>query len=307
MFTTPVLLIVFNRPAITRQALAAIRRVKPRYLYVAADGPRPDKPDDLPKCIETRNLINTIDWECEVKTLFRDENRGCGHGPAEAITWFFDQVEMGIILEDDCLPALSFFGYCAELLEKFKDNDAIWILSGSNPLRAWYPRNASYLFSVMGGTWGWATWRRAWRHFDYSAALWKTDQGRERVRKTFGEKAFYEHFASEFDTYFATERRDVWDFQWYFCRLYHGGYSVVPTRNLISNVGSGEDATHTFDAEAATVHMPLYELSFPLKGPEFRLDRLYDRLVFERFINPAPRSLFKKVLLKTARILTKTN
>lgn len=109
MLSTPVLFIVFNRVQTTQQVFDRIKQVQPKYLFVAADGPRPDKPDDIQKCADTRKIIEQIDWDCELKTLFREENRGCGYGPAEAITWFFEHVEYGIILEDDCLPSLSFF------------------------------------------------------------------------------------------------------------------------------------------------------------------------------------------------------
>ena len=300
---TPVLLIVFNRPTTARKALAAISEAQPRRLFIAADGPRPNRPDDVQKCADTRAIAKLIDWDCEVKTFFRDENRGCGHGPAEAITWFFDQVEAGIILEDDCLPDPSFFGYCAELLEQYRNDPRIAIVSGTNPVLRWRDKSRSYLFSVMPNTWGWATWRRAWDKFDYAGRAWNTDEGRERVRKTLGNDLYYQHFARQFDLHFKITRPDVWDFQWYFCCLYHGGIGVIPAQNLISNIGFDEDATHTFNPSDAKAGLPTFELDLPLRHGPFKVDRVFDRYLFERTLNQKKRSLMKKATLKTIKTL----
>lgn len=305
MFATPVLVIIFNRPELTRKIFDQIRKVKPLFLFIAADGPRPGVPDDLEKCAATREISNQINWECELRTLFREDNRGCGHGPAEAITWFFDHVEEGIILEDDCLPDERFFPFCAELLERYRTNEHIAMISGTNLLGQWKPNRQSYLFSALGGTWGWASWRRAWIYFDYSAAAWKTAEGKQRVAETLGRKSFFRHFSNEFDFYFKEQRRDVWDFQWYFSRLYHGGYSIVPAVNLISNMGFDGDGTHTFGAKSLSSLKPTYALSFPLKHTPMEVDQFYDWYLFERFISPAKRSLWKKVFLKVVKVATK--
>lgn len=305
MFATPVLVIIFNRPELTRKIFDQIRKVKPLFLFIAADGPRPDVPGDLEKCAATREISNEINWECELRTLFREDNRGCGHGPAEAITWFFDHVEEGIILEDDCLPDERFFPFCAELLERYRTNEHIAMISGTNLLGQWKPNRQSYLFSALGGTWGWASWRRAWSYFDYSAAAWKTAEGKRRVEETLGRKSFFRHFSNEFDFYFKEQRRDVWDFQWYFSRLYHGGYSIVPAVNLISNIGFDGDGTHTFGAKSPSSLKPTYALSFPLKHTPIEVDQFYDWYLFERVISPAKRSLWKKVFLKVVKVATK--
>nr|WP_295923789.1 nucleotide-diphospho-sugar transferase [uncultured Dyadobacter sp.] len=241
-----------------------------------------------------------------MKTLFRESNRGCGHGPAEAITWFFDHVEEGIILEDDCLPDERFFPFCAELLERYRTNEQIAMISGTNFLGQWKANRQSYLFSALGGTWGWASWRRAWNYFDYSAAAWNTAEGKWRVAETLGRKSFFRHYAQEFDFYFKEQRRDVWDFQWYFSRLYHRGYSIVPTVNLISNIGFDGDGTHTFGAKSPFFLMPAYALPFPLKHTDIEIDQFYDWYLFERFINPEKRSLWKRIILKVVKLATKS-
>ena len=149
MFETPILLLLFNRPQTAQKVFDEIKKIKPKYLYIAADGPRKDKPEDYSKCAETRQIIHQIDWECEVKTLFRDKNRGCGLGPAEAITWFFEHVEQGIILEDDCLASNSFFSFCEETLELYKNDARIFVISGYNPIGRWGYSTNTYSFSLI--------------------------------------------------------------------------------------------------------------------------------------------------------------
>lgn len=303
MFNTPVLLIIFNRPHTAQKVFDEIRKIKPRDLYIAADGPRKDRPDDILKCEATRAIAQQVDWECNLQLFFRDENRGCGHGPAEAITWFFSHAEQGIILEDDCLPNPDFFRYCEEVLNRYKEDPRVAIVSGTNPVRTWKAKERSYLISVLPNTWGWATWRRAWDTFDYHALAWFTEEGKERVRKTLGNDLYFNHFQQEFDSYFKEARPDVWDFQWYFCCLYHGSYGIIPTGNLISNVGFDEHATHTFKATDAKANLPTYSLTFPLKHPPFRVDRYFDRYLFERTLNRKKRSVWKKTVLKTIKLM----
>lgn len=303
MFETPILLIVFNRPYTAQKVFDEIRKVKPRYLFVAADGPRPDRPDDVLNCANTRKIVEQIDWDCQLQTYFRDENRGCGYGPAEAITWFFTNVDEGIILEDDCLPDSSFFYYCADILVKYRDDPRIAIVSGTNTIRRWKDKQQDYLFSVLPGTWGWATWRRAWEKFDYNATAWNTPEGKEKVRETLGNDLYFTHFSREFDAYFKETRRDVWDFQWYFCCLYSGSYGIVPTRNLISNVGFDENATHTFSKGDAKAMLPRFSVSIPLRYHPVKIDRFFDRYLFERTLNPRKRSFAKKAVLKTIKTL----
>src|SRR5450759_4497034 len=122
-FETPVLFLIFNRSDTTQQVFNQIRQIKPKYLFVAADGPRLDRPVEIEKCLETKSIIQQIDWDCELKSLFSETNLGCRVGVSSAITWFFENVEQGIILEDDCLPDLSFFPYCENLLNKYKDDN----------------------------------------------------------------------------------------------------------------------------------------------------------------------------------------
>ena len=153
MFNTPVLLIIFNRPLHTQKIFDQIKKIKPKHLFIVGDGPRPHRPDDIQKCAATRKIIEQIDWDCKLRTLFRNENRGCGHGPAEAISWFFEHVEAGIILEDDCLPDISFFPFCELLLKEYKNDSNIFLISGTNPLQKWKENKSVYFEAKFGWTW----------------------------------------------------------------------------------------------------------------------------------------------------------
>lgn len=307
MYTVPVLLIIFNRPETTRQVLSAIRQVCPRYLFVAADGPRTDRPGELQKCRESRKVIEEIDWECEVKTLFRDENRGCGRGPAEAISWFFEQVEQGIILEDDCLPDPSFFGYCEELLDTYRNDESVYMISGTNPLKKWKPQRASYHYSYLGNSLGWATWRRAWRTFDYAMTTWGSLDVRRRIAETLANERYYRHFEQEFEKIYRQSPTDVWDFQWLYARWAHGGKTIVPSVNLITNIGFNEEATHSTNTQDLMANLPRYSLQHPLAAPTQMHDSFYDWLLFERFIDTTPRSVWKRIILKVVKVYTRTN
>lgn len=233
---TPVLLIIFNRPAPTQQIFNAIRQSRPQQLFVVADGPRADKEGEKEKCDQTRHIIQQVDWECELHTLFRDQNMGCGFGVAAAISWFFEHVEEGIILEDDCLPHPDFFPFCTELLDYYRRQTQIMIVSGNNFQYGRKRGNASYYFSKWTHTWGWASWRRAWK--------------------------FYDH------TLLSSERQShIWDTQWMFSVRKAGGLTILPNVNLISNIGFGYDATHTHNEHSRDAAIPTKHIAFPLVHP----------------------------------------
>ena len=306
-FETPILLITFNRPSHTAEVLAAIKAQEPKILFIFRDGPRPNNAEDSLKCQAVIDLIRReVDWDCELRTCFESENLGCGRGPAKAITWFFENVEAGIILEDDCLPAHSFFPYCKQMIEAYSNNNDVWVISGYNPLGRWYPQKSSCFPSKIGSLFGgWATWQRAWRHFDYSASRWFTKEGKDKIRKFLNKEKYFDVYSKEFDTYFSKVRKDIWDFQWLFARLNHDGLCMVPSLNQIANTGFGKEATHT---TTANPKMPrVYEMDFPLKLPEFKIRVMFDWMVFERYINPRPISLPLKIVLKAAKIITRTD
>jgi hypothetical protein len=244
-----------------------------------------------------------LDWPCELHTLYREQNRGCGHGPAEAITWFFSQVEEGIILEDDCLPDPSFFPYCQALLKQYRYDEQVYMISGTNALKKWSIRKESYLFSYLGHSLGWASWRRAWAAFDYDMRGWASVLNQQRIRALLKRPIYYDHFSNEFEKYYIARPDDVWDFQWLFARWINGGKTIVPTVNLITNIGFNADATHSVYEADPLANLPLHQIQFPLKHPAGGVNQFFDWYLFERFINLRKRPLWKKFFLKTIRII----
>jgi len=278
---TPVLFLVFNRPSTTRRVFEAIKNAKPRRLYIAADGPRYHKKGEAEKCLEVRSIVLDVDWECEVHTLFRDENLGCGEGVSSAITWFFDHEPEGIILEDDCLPSADFFPYCSELLERYRDDKRIMGISGTNLVPDHVRNdNYSYSFSNHNNIWGWATWKRAWDLYDYEMTQYKKVIRKGYLNSSFSSTYESDYFLWVFERTFLIPSI-TWDYQWEFVRRINSGLTIMPKRNMISNLGFGEDATHTTDTEDPSSQLSHQKLAFPLKHPEYvMVDTNADRIAF---------------------------
>ena len=239
---TAVLFLVFNRLDATKQVFEAIRQAKPPRLYIAADGARANKEGEVDKTQAVRDYImQNIDWKCEVRTLFREENLGCKYAVSGAITWFFENEEQGIILEDDCLPSQSFFLFCEELLERYKDDMRVGQITGDNFQNGIKRGDGDYYFSVHNHIWGWATWRDRWKEYDVSLAgmedvefLWQVFNDTDE--KKYWEKIFYKMKNNQIDT---------WDYQWSFALWNVKMLTITPNINLVKNIGFGVDATHT--------------------------------------------------------------
>lgn len=273
-----VLLLVFNRPDVTARVFGAVRAARPPRLYLAADGPRPGRLPEAEACAAVRRLVlDGIDWPCTVHTRLLDDNRGCRRAVSEAISWFFGHEEAGIILEDDCLPDPTFFPYCETLLHHYRHDTRVMHISGSTTL----PGPArdpdySYYFSGHAAIWGWATWRRAWQHYDVDSALLP-----ELSRKRYFWRLFLNAWEERqllpplWDTH--RGQLDTWDYQWSFAVLAQSGLSITPAVNLISNIGFGGNATHTANAVHPWANLPTRPLPLPLRHPPFMLrDNLSD-------------------------------
>lgn len=241
---TPILLIIFNRPDLTRQVFDSIRRVQPRHLYVAADGPRNNQPGEMAKCAGARAVIDGVDWDCEVHRLFSAKNQGCKIGVSSAIDWFFSQEEAGIILEDDCLPDQSFFAYGKELLEKYRDDQRVMMIAGSNFQDGIIRGGGSYYFSQFCHIWGWATWRRAWQKNDIAMTSWPKWRDTGKMKEIWPVAKWRRSWTRTFDRIYQG-KIDTWDYAWVFAAWSNRGLCAVPNKNLISNIGFGQDATHT--------------------------------------------------------------
>lgn len=240
----PVLVIGFNRPDFMQAQIAAVRAARPARLYVAVDGPREGRPDEVARCAGVRECVKLVDWPCEVKTLFREKNLGCKLAPAQAIDWFFSQEESGIILEDDTHPTPGFFRFVSEMLKRYRNEEHVGMVSGFNFFDLQSDRTRSYHFSriaMMSG--GWATWRRVWRLYDIEMRAY-LPQLDEITRRTPMTAYFRRVFRQEARR--AHERNDAWDYQFTLMMFATGKLGVVPRVQLITNVGIDvNEATHT--------------------------------------------------------------
>lgn len=299
---TAVLLLVFNRPDTTKQIFEAIKVVQPPRLYVAADGARIDRSGEAENVQSVReNIIAGIDWDCEVLTLFREENLGCKVSVSSAIDWFFENEEMGIILEDDCVPNQSFFWYCEELLDKYKDDTRIWHISGDNFQNGNIRGDGSYFFSNYIHIWGWATWRRAWNHYDVKMRTFPEFKNQQKIFSVSNNKKIQKVWLDILEIVYSGEI-DTWDYQWVYTCFSNGALSIMPNQNLISNIGFGEEGTHTSDKANQLANLKLSELTFPLVEPTFILiNKDADNYSAKKYT--LKQSLFVRVRNKILRLI----
>jgi hypothetical protein len=276
--TPPVLLLTFSRPNQAIRVLERIKEAQPQTLYVACDGPRPGRDDDIANINIIHEMVARIDWCADVKILFREKNLGCGCAVSEAITWFLSDAGEGIILEDDCLPDPTFFPFCAEMLDKYRNTTNVMQIAGYNLLSGKYDPGSDYFFSQFGWQWGWATWKRAWDYFDLSMASWPTFKHKRYHRV----HPFYPRRIKVFDDTWAG-KINTWDYQWAYVLATNSGISVVPTYSLIENIGFGAGATHRLDAKSCDRYqVSVSPLVFPLKHSRFLYaDPRYDRMLIK--------------------------
>ena len=300
-YPVPVLLIAFNRPETTSQVLALLQELKPQRLYLACDGPRPDRPKDADLCAAVRELLASgITWSCEVHRLMRPTNLGCRLGVSGAIDWFFEQEEEGIILEDDILPEPSFFPYCQELLNRYRDDQRVGMIASNNHQSEPPPDGSSYYFSVYAHIWGWATWRRAWQTYHQALESWPEFR-RQGWLEQIGGRAFADQWSHWIDQVY-TGVVDTWDMTWQLACWQQGYLICLPKCELIRNVGFGPTATHTLD-ETSPLRAPA-ELDFPLVHPKvMRANQCFDRQSFRLLYRRSFRKQFTRKLLKGLRLL----
>lgn len=267
--SAPVVLFIFRRPEVTARVFEAIRAAQPTKLFVVADGPAVAEERSL--CEATRAVVSQIDWPCDTYRQYATENLGCRQRIVSGLDWVFSQVDRAIILEDDCLPDSSFFRYCDELLDRYKDDTRIMHIGGNNFLCADPSRPYSYYFSGFSHVWGWATWRRAWQLYDAEMTKWP--MARDEYASIF----------ERFQTKWAIAKRkaiwgrayrgkvNTWDFQWTFAISSQSGLCILPKHNLVSNIGIGKGAVHTVYYDSRRHNLPTTEMPFPMKHPELVL------------------------------------
>lgn len=269
LYDIPILMLVFNRPDLTKIVLQRVLELRPHKLYVVADGARDNRPEEKLKVAQTRALFDGIPKETELKVLFRKNNLGCKNSVSEGISWFFQYEEMGMILEDDCLPGACFFPFVRELLHYYKNEERIMHIGGNNfqfEKNMERAQDASYYFSNFPQIWGWATWRRAWKCYNIEMKGLEEFIGGEH-RKLIGWEWFYYYKYNQHLEKVANNQIDTWDYQWLFTVWQKGGLAIVPNVNLVENIGFGEEATHTTQSDSVLSKITTGEMKFPIVHP----------------------------------------
>lgn len=294
---TSVAFFIFNRPHTTQKVFEAIRQAKPPKLLVVADGPRLGHSGENEKCEKVREIIQRVDWKCEVLTNYSDINLGCRSRVSSGLNWVFDNVESAIILEDDCIPHITFFQFCEELLERYQDDERVTSITGLNvPIKHKYPQS-SYYFSSYTRIWGWASWRRAWKNFDIEMKLWPQVREKNILSNLLEDSRAIKYWTKIFqDTY--EGKINTWDYAWNFACWLHNGLNIIPNVNLVTNIGFGKEATHTVNINSSDrrSQLPLEEIQFPLQHPSFIIrDKQADQWIENNIHSP---SLFMRLKKK---------
>ena len=302
---TPVVFMVFNRPQPTRCVFAAIAKARPSRLLLIADGPRFDRPGEAERCDAVRRIVSGVDWPCKVDTNFAADNMGCRARVVSGLNWAFSLVEEAIILEDDCLPDQSFFQYCTELLERYRENPKIGVISGFN-FEGSFRHSSSYYFNSLMSIWGWATWRRSWQHYDEHMKGWPEAKRSGLLKRLFPSRRIVAYWENMFGRMYDGTGPNTWDYQWIFTSWNQNWLNVLPTTNLIRNIGFGLDATHTKKSDPLAA-VRADAMTFPMRHP-FAITPWHARAM-KLQKNVFARSLFLQIrrkILKTLR-LTQAN
>jgi len=296
---TPVLFLIFNRLDATKQVFEVIRQAQPPRLYVASDGPRTERPGESEKVQAVKDhVLKNIDWTCEVKTLFRDKNLGCRVAVSSGLDWFFEHEPEGIILEDDCLPNMSFFRYCQDLLTRYRNDTRVMCIAGTN-IQENFSSEFSYFFSRFALMWGWASWRRAWSLYDPKILNWP------RLRKTkwlyslgIGDEIFRLYWTQIFDKVYSNEINS-WDYSWIYSCWREHGLTILPSINLVQNIGFGNDATHTTGHHPILENLVNKQMNWPLIHPN-QIEVIYeaDQFISKHWFN-VTRVKYLKYLIKS--------
>lgn len=281
VYENPILVLAFNRPSKTKALLNQLRYIKPKNLYVALDGPRKNIEDDMINCSAVLAAFEAIDWDCSIKFLKRSENLGCSKAVVSALNWFFEYVDYGIIFEDDCIPDLSFFPFCDELLDRYLHNSQIMMISGTNLGVA--TGEGSYYFSKYGQIYGWATWKRAWKKYE----------------KNIVENGIDDKFTSHAEMKFWKRnfKKILWDVQWAIYSIWkNNGLAVLPNINLVKNIGFDGEGAHYKDASNVKANIKTERMNFPLIHPKkININENIDQIIFK---SKYYKSIYARVLEK---------
>lgn len=291
MFNVPVLILLYNREDLSIKLYEILERIKPPILYINADGPKSNIPLDYERCEKSRNVFSFISWDCEVNYNFSTINKGCKRSVSEGIGWFFENVEYGIILEDDCIPNLSFFSYCDELLQRFRYDERVFHINGTNFLGANKSFvQESYSFTRFTSIWGWATWRRAWEKYDPDMKSFPKFNKTQFDGKSYSSYAQYHYLKSFEDVYL--NNVNTWSTAWLFAIMLNNGVTLTPKFNLVTNIGTQNNPTHNFIEDRFRDNLKTFELDFPLIHPDFCINSYLDRINFKYYRGKSIRRIY---------------
>ena len=291
---TPVALFIFNRPETTRRVFNEIAKVKPPILLIVGDGARIDNVGERDKVIETRKIVNRINWDCKLLSNFSDENLGCKLRVSSGLNWVFEQVNEAIILEDDCLPNQSFFKFSEIMLKKYREDERIMMIAGTNYKLDEYKIETTYLYSKYFAIWGWATWKRAWNKFDITMKNWEHIKKNNHIKYMYNQIEMQKYLIKIFDNTL-NNKINTWDIQWFYTCLFNNGLCILPQKNLISNIGL--NGTHTTN-DYSNHLLPTFELYLDeIISPELVYpDYYYDNFIIENKIdNKLQNRIYKKI------------
>jgi hypothetical protein len=284
-FPIPILLLTFNRPDTTQEVLCAIRKARPAQLFVATDAPRKDHPEDKENCKKVMEIIQQqVDWDCKLSIRTQNENVGPTIAISSSINWFFSQVEEGIIFEDDCVPDQSFFPFCQKMLEKYRDDERVMMITGTNFLFLKYEMPETYFFSKYYPQWGWATWRRAWNLYDLDMKTWPRYRDTNQLAWIYPDWRMADWYHYMFQKFYGDPNFEAWDVAlWYTC-IFQNGLCIVPKYNLISNIGV-YGYNHTDNQEYNQyIRMPIRSIDTDniIHPPTVIENAVYDRITIDR-------------------------
>lgn len=319
LVNVPVLLLFFVRPETLQYVFEKVKEARPSKLFLFQDGARDGKEGDIKKIEECRKIVEEIDWECEVHRNYSDTNLTCDHAEFSAITWAFQYVDRLVILEDDVLPNSCFFSYCAELLERYKNDERVHMIAGLNHLEDCSDIvDESYFFSKVISIWGWATWKSEWEKCDLSFNYLKDEKIRRLILENIEPKSWAKaqiKRASVAERQYL-ERGTIYSFEVLNAMAMHlnSSYSIVPVQNMISNIGLSSESVHSVDNIKKLpkgirwiFNMKQYEMQFPLKHPQYMLEnKEYRKKTFSKMARDNKiKLLYRKIDSKLRRMIIK--
>ena len=266
LFQIPISFHIFNRPELTRKVFEVIKKIKPSKIFITADGPRKNIEGEEDKCMEVKLILNEIDWECDIFKNFSEDNKGSYKSTSEGITWVFKHVDSAIILEDDCIPHISFFRYCQDLLNYYKDDKRIAAISGNNFQPVESTTQYSYDFSRYALIWGWATWKESWNKIDFNMQDWPKFKKMKGLDSVFYRKHEREHWYKFYQDMYEGKSKPHWDFQFLLSCFMNNAMTILPNKNLVTNVGFGVEASNN-KLQTKFNSFKLNEIKFPLDHP----------------------------------------